>query len=46
MTSMNAAPACCNAAFNERLKLRLVDGEAAPNERGTEPDRHANSSIV
>jgi hypothetical protein len=28
--------------FNERLKLRLVAGEAAPNERSAEPDRRVN----
>jgi hypothetical protein len=24
MTSMNAAPLCCNAAFNERLKMEKL----------------------
>jgi hypothetical protein len=28
--------------LNERLKLRLIAGEAAPNKRGAEPDRRAN----
>jgi hypothetical protein len=37
LISMNAARFCCNAAFNERLKVRLVDGDAAPTNEAPSP---------
>lgn len=43
---MNAAPLCCNAAFNGRLKLRLVDGEAALTNEAPSPIAMLTSSNV
>jgi hypothetical protein len=43
---MNAARFCCEAAFNERLKVRLVDGDAAPTNEAPSPIAMLTSSNV
>ena len=43
---MNAARFCCNTAFNERLKVRLVDGDAAPTNEAPSPIAMLTSSNV
>jgi hypothetical protein len=46
MTSMNAAPWCYKAAFNERLKLRLIDGALPLTNEAPSPIAMPTSSNV